>query len=288
MILGAALSYSTLSVFSQILTNQNIDLFNQVFWRTSVAALFAGILLFVTDKFIKLSKSNLYLILVNAFLSTFATITFSGQIYFGIPIAKAMAINYAYPLPVIILSYLLFKQLPSRRQFLAFGISLLSLVFILEVWHIKGLAQFQMGEILALGNSIFFGALIVWAVKIRKETLLTPLQIFFYMTLFTAPAIVLLGTLLQSLSIPLLNPNLLINFGTSGWLALISISIVGMLIPVTLVFSASKHLSSNIISILLLTEIIWVNLLGVILFNQHLSIFGILGSLGIITSILLL
>ena len=284
----AGVSWSTLAIFSKYASDYKIDPFNQVFWRLLIG-LFISILLsfFLSRNEIKINNRVVKYLFINGVFFLLGFTTFAASIYLGSPIAKAIALNYSYPLAVVILSYLILKDIPTPKNILAIFLSLISVVLLMELWTVKNLTQISLGDLFAWLNSFAFAAIIVWGTKIRKELKLNPFFILSGSWFFSIPLLIILGTFLQSVNIPLFNPSFKLDFPTNGWLSLIGLGIISSVLPISLMYFASSKLKPFVTSILLLSEPIVVYLAGVALFNQTLSIWGILGMVGIMISVLL-
>jgi len=211
-----------------------------------------------------------------------------AQFFLGSPIAKAVALNYAYPIAVVFLTYVLFKDLPNKKNLLAIFLSLISIPLLLEIWKIKNISEISKGDFLAWLNSFFYGGMIVWGTKIRKETRLNPFTSLFYSLLLAILWLFILGFVLSLMNIDLYVPTIRINMKTVSWLTLMGLGLFGTVAPLSLIYFGATKLKPYVISVLLLTEPVWVYLFGLILFGQQLSFWAILGVIGILISILLI
>ena len=289
LLLFAGFSFSSLAVFSELATRLSIDGFNQIVWRALFAMILSGIAAFLFYKqSIRLTANELTHMLVNGLLLAGGISTFSLGIYLGSPIAKAVALNYAYPLVVIVGSYLLFKEKPTVKGWVAVVISLVSVAILLEVWNIQNLFTLNIGDMLELLNSVFYGALIVYGKKISTDTNLHPLKSLFYSYLVATPCLFILGLfIIHVLDIPTIGTSL-------QWLTipqnltLLGLAAFGMVLPLALMYTAISRVKAYVAGILLLTEPLWVYIFGLLLFQQALSIWGLLGMLGIIIAVLLI
>lgn len=81
--------------------------------------------------------------------------------------------------------------------------------------------------------------------------------------------------------------NLSVNYDLITWLGLIGLGTLGTVVPLALIYFGAKDVSPNVASILLLTELIWVFLFGILIFGETLTISTVLGTIGVISSILL-
>jgi|GEM_PF-4538751 drug/metabolite transporter (DMT)-like permease len=288
-LLLAGFSFSGLTIFTAILTRAGVDPFSQVFWRIVIGSTLCLILAtLVFRRGIKASKKEILLLVVNAAVFVFGYTTFTGAIYAGAPLAKAIALNFSYPIPVIILSYFLLGEKPSIKSVFAILISTVSVLLVLEIWKIKDFTKIGLGEFLAWVNSFAYAGIIVWGTKIRKSTKLHPYVVLFYTLAFSLPILVTVVYLLNQVGI---------NFYTLGfditkiqathWLLLLLLALSSSVIPIALIYTAAARINPHVSSILLLTEITWVYLFGFLIFGQTLTPWGALGSLGIMLSVLL-
>jgi drug/metabolite transporter (DMT)-like permease len=282
-ILLAAFSYSGLSVISTLLTNQHVDAFTQIVFRSFFSAIMLFMVIFIYKVNLTLTKSHLLYIAINSFLFTGAFTTYSIAIYLGTPIAKASALNNAYPFTTIILSYILFHEIPSKKNWIAVILSLCSVLILLEVWHIRHVEQFHIGDIFAIANSVFFGGMVVFGRKIRTETHLNSFQSLFYTLLFTIPLLFLLGFLLR---IPFFTPSIRLNLPIISWFTLV-LAAFATIVPLILLYISISKINATVASVLLITDLVWIYIFGLVLFHQPVTIWGALGIIGIMASILL-
>lgn len=287
-VLLAGFCYSGLGIFSALLTQQGVNPFNQVFWRIIIACGIAFLLsTLVFRQKLSLTLHEVQLLLINSFLFLFGFTTIAGSIYLGTPVAKAIILSYAYPVPVVILSYLLFKDIPSKKNVVAIVLSLTSLLLLFEVWTVMGISQVHPGDLLAWANSFFFGSIIVWGTKIRRDSKLHPVVSLFYTLLLSLPLLFLFGSVLGILRIELFSPVVIANFRSASWISLIGLAGIGTVAPLALIYYGATKLKSYVTSILLLTEPVWVYIFGVLYFGQTLSLWSLVGAIGILITVLL-
>lgn len=286
LVLSAGISWSTLTIFSKYASDFKIDPFNQVFWRLLIGFITSFLILFLVREEIKLNKRIIKYLFINGILFVFGSTTFTASIFLGTPIAKALALNYSYPLAVVILSYMIFKDKPTGKNIFAIFLSLASIVVLMELWTVKNLTQIGAGDFFAWLNSFAYAAIIVWGIKIRKGLKLNPFVTLLGSYLFAIPLLIILGIILMFVNIPLFDPSFSTNFSLYGWLTLIGLGTVSSVLPFSLLYFGSSRLKSFTTSLLLLSELFFVYLAGVFLFGQQMSVWGILGMVGIIISVL--
>jgi drug/metabolite transporter (DMT)-like permease len=282
-ILLAAFSYSSLSVISTLLTNQHIDAFTQIAFRAFFSAIILGMIRNIYGEKLILGKKELVYVIINSFVFIGAFTTFSLAIYLGSPIARVAALANAYPFTIIILSYVLFREIPSKKNWVAVILSFCSVLVLLEVWHIKHLGQFYIGDIFAFANSFFFGGIIVFGRKMRTETRLNSYQSLFFTLLFMIPLLFLFGSLLR---MPFFIPRVQINLPIISWLTL-GLAAIATVTPLVLLYISISKINAIVVSVLLLTELMWTYIFGLVLFHQSVTLWGALGIVGIMTATLL-
>lgn len=285
----AGISWSTLAIFSVYASQAGINPFNQVFWRLIfgvICSFVVGVFIFKQPIKLKEKKAFGYLFL-NAIFFILALTTFSASIYLGSPIAKAVALNYSYPVAVIVFSYIVFKDKPTFKNILAVFISFISLYLLLELWKVKNLTEIQLGDLFAWLNSFAFAAIIVWGTKIRKDLGLSPFITLFYSYAIAIPLLFIFSAIFSFYGSSLFSAQVMANFGRSGWLSLLGLGTISSVLPLSLMYFGAGKLKSVVTSILLLSEPIFVYIAGIILFGQQLSAWGVIGALGIIIALLL-
>ncbi len=288
-VLLAGISWSTLAIFTKYSVQENIPSFSQVFWRLVIGAfssLFIAVIIFKQKPFITNKRSLVYL-LVNGLFFFLGFTTFAGAIYLGSPIAKAIALNYSYPIAVVLLSYMVFKHKPSMKNIVSIILSLISVALLMELWRVKSIAQINIGDLIAWLNSFAFAAIIVWGTKIKKDIKIGQFLVLAYSWFFSLLFFIPFGLVMKIFEIPLFQFNAQINFSVNAWLLLIGLGTISSTVPLSLMYYGSSKLKPLATSILLLSEVVCVYLAGFALFGQELSLYGILGMIGIIISVLL-
>jgi drug/metabolite transporter, DME family len=287
LIFLAALSFSGISIFTAILAKNKVDLFTQVFGRMFFACILMLFITYLFHKKLAIKKNELFYIIVNGLLFLVGYTTYSISIFLGTPIIKAIVLVYTYPISAIILAYFILKEKPTLKQIMSMIISLISLFFLLEVWTIKNFSDIKLGDLFALFNGLCFASLIIWGIKIRKSVKMNPFSILFFSLIVSLPLVILSGYLLQIINIPILIPQLNIIAIVNNWLPLICLGIFGSGLSYVFLYFGSPKLKPLTTSIILLIEPVFVYLFSVFVFEQSLSIWGILGMIGIMISVLL-
>lgn len=283
----AALSFSGISIFTAILSKNKVNLFTQVFGRMFAACMLMLFISFFFHKKLAVKKNELFYIIINGLLFLIGYTTYSISIFLGTPIIKAIALVYTYPISAVILAYFLLNEKPTLKQIAAMIISLISLFLLLEIWTIKNLSQFKLGDMFALFNGVCFASLIIWGIKIRRSVKINPYSILFYSLIIALPLVILSGYLLKAISIPLLIPQFNIAVVANNWLPLVCLGVFGSGLSYVFLYFGSPKLKPLTTSVILLIEPVFVYLFSIFVFGQALSVWGIVGMIGIIISTLL-
>lgn len=288
-LLASGVCYSSLSLFSALLSGQKIDPFTQILYRAAFGAAGSSlVLLVVFRQSLRISRRELKYLLLNALLLVGGFSTFITSIYLGTPVAKAIALVYAYPLSIVPLSFIFLRDKPTGKQLAALGLSLISVMLLLEVWTIKNPAEISSGEILAFANSIFYSGIVIYGRIMRTRTDLHPTKTVTYSLLFLIPLLFLLGSILNTVGLPILKPVLNFNYSWENWAGLFGLGFFGTTLAMTFLYLGLGKIKPLVAGVLLLTEPLWVTIWGFLIFGQGLGLYGILGILGILASVLLI
>lgn len=117
----------------------------------------------------------------------------------------------------------------------------------------------------------------------RTETHLNPYQSLFFTLLFMIPLLFLLASLLR---MPFFIPRVHFNLPIISWLTL-GLAAIATATPLVLLYISISKINTIVVSVLLLTELVWTYIFGLVLFQQSVTLWGALGIIGIMISILL-
>jgi drug/metabolite transporter, DME family len=285
----AAFCYALLVLSNKWLTDQGISAFNQIFWRAFGGIVFSGAaVVFYEQSCFKASTKELKYFIANGLFFLGGFCTFNLAIFLGTPMAKAVSLNYAYPLIIVVFNFLIFKELPNLKHVFSIALSMASVALILEIWKINNWQEFKLGEILALANAFFYGGIIVFGKLVRKASPNGLFKSLFYAHFVMLVLFCLLAFSLNQAGFHELKPNLSINFSVWQLLVLFFSSLIGGVLPLVLIYIALPNTKPYIASLLLLTEPIWVFVLGWLFFGQSLTVSSLAGMFGILTSVFLI
>jgi drug/metabolite transporter (DMT)-like permease len=192
--------------------------------------------------------------------------------------ASATLLANTAPLWVGLGTLLLFRERLSGWFWVGMTIALAGAALILGrdlLRHAVGPAP-GVGDLLALGAAIFYGAYLLVAGRVRA-TLDSPTV----MTLATAAGAVVLLGMCWLLRAPLT------GYAPQQWLALLGLGLVSQLGGVFCINFALGHLPAAVVSVTLLAQPVLVAILGIVLLGESLGPFQVLGGALVLAGIYL-
>lgn len=126
------------------------------------------------------------------------------------------------------------------------------------------------------------------SIEIHLRGVLFGLKTVSYSLFLLIPQLWILGFILnQVFGIQTLKPYFTLNLPLISWFTLLASGFISTTLPINFLYSGLSKVKPNIASLLLVTELAWVSILGFILFGQTLTGWGILGIIGITLAVLL-
>ena len=101
---------------------------------------------------------------------------------------EAMALNYTWPLSLVLLSYPLLGQKPSAKTLLGMGVSFIGVLFVAKIWESpwEGRPTEFLGMALAIGSSLIWALYWILNVKDKRDDSIKMAQNFFFGSLYSA------------------------------------------------------------------------------------------------------
>jgi drug/metabolite transporter (DMT)-like permease len=266
----SGLLYSLLGYFGIKIVEANFTIFNMLFWRFFIAALFMSILTFFKQKSEPLSlkyiiKSS---IILGAVYSIGSAIYFLAAKYIGTGLA--MVIFFTYPMFVILYNWQVRKQKVSRQYILASIFILFGMAFLID----KNEINIDLwGIFLSIISALFYASYIIVSKQQTKN-----------LSTLTASLIVNYGASFTCFIICLFEQTIKIPHDISLSLNIIGVSIICTALPILLLLNAMKYLSAEKTAILSVFEPLGVYLIGVTLLNEQISSLKIFGIILILSS----
>jgi drug/metabolite transporter (DMT)-like permease len=168
--LSAVLLWSTVATAFKIALGK-VDYFQLLLFSSLTAFVFMAVVVSVTGKWKLLfstSFKDFSLTILNGFLNPFLYYLILFKAYSILPAQEAMALNYTWPLMIVLFSIPFLKQKLSLKGFLAILISFIGVLVI----AMKGnLLDFklsnQTGDLLALSSSLVWASF--WMLNLRSK-----------------------------------------------------------------------------------------------------------------------
>lgn len=262
-----AFFFSLFGVLTRLLDGQ-MNVFTQIFLRTFIVALIFLIVGVATKSFLRIKRKDLItlifrgvLIVIDFVSFYFAVTNLSLGLTLFIFYAASIVSNYAY-------GYFFFKEKLSFIKILSLVLAVLGLFIILSN-NIGVLKFFPM--ILAFISGICFGMEMSSSKSISDKYSIVQINLIAY----------LVAAFLISL---LFAQKISFSFNLNGWFYIFIFSIITILASY-LVILGFKFIETQKAGLILLSELIFVVLIGFIIYGEILSLITILGCLLILVAL---
>ncbi len=277
IVAGTAL-WGIIGIFTRALLSDGISPIQIAMVRCLITATVLGlfILLFKRDRF-RIDVKDIWMFFGTGILSIafFNICYFTAMDYLTISLASVLL--YTSPYFVLIMSMILFKEKLTKRKVLALLMAFSGCMFSTGVFTgFEGISMvgLMFGILSGFGYALYT---IFGNYALRKYDSLT---VTFYTFLIAFIALAPFSDIPQVADVVASNSDVLINFLILG---------VGItLIPYFLYTEGLKGLEPGIASIVAFTEPMVATIVGFLILGESLSVFGILGILLILTSIVIL
>jgi drug/metabolite transporter (DMT)-like permease len=255
MVIAAALLFALNGTVSKVVLQSGISSLELTQVRATGAFLgFALVLVLTRRQSLRLTRRELpYLIVFG--IAGVAAVQWLYFVSIGrLPIGIALLIEYLAPILIAIWAWAVFKEPIRRRIWVALGLAVVGLSFVVEAW--SGLALDGLGVAAALTAAVAYAVYVLMAeraVKSRDPASLTAYG-FFFAALFWAAVQPLWGFPAGRLddSVSLLGH--LERFDLPVWLLMLYIVIGGTMITFLLVAAALRHISATRVGIVAMLE----------------------------------
>lgn len=214
--------YSLLGYFGITIIQAGLSVYNMLFWRFLVSALFALVLLIPKYPIIFQSPRISLQVLLSGmvFYGSSSIVFFLSSLYIGTGLA--MVIFFIYPAIVMIINIIFYNAKFSKIYFLAFLIILIGLVLLIDIQDCRL-------DILGVGTAMFYACYMVASEKISIHPILSTVMVS-----IGSAAICFIASLVDS--------SFHIPSGLSNWLNIIGIGLICTAIPILLLLKALKYI----------------------------------------------
>jgi drug/metabolite transporter (DMT)-like permease len=263
----SAAGFGLLSIFSLLAYESNVTVVTILFLRFLLAALFFFVFALLQGKKEDLREAKKLPMLILGLLYTLISIFYITAVKY-IPASLAALLLYLYPALVALLSFLINKEVITRRILLALVICFLGLTLVLGT---------SFANIHAYGLLLLVCAIVLYAFYIlfsnRVVLQVSPLITSAYTTLFAALFLLVAGLFSGSLSL---------DFAPAGWLPILGIAFFSTIVAVFFFLWSIEIIGSTRTSILSMTEPLVTVIFAALLFSERLTFLQALGGVGIL------
>lgn len=276
IILGASF-WGLISIFVQGLYSFGFNSTEVVTLRVSTAAVLMVVYVFLTDKNVfKVKLKDIPYFIGTGVLS----IVFFSWCYFTaiqiIPVSVAVILLYTAPAFVAILSRIIFKELLTRRKVIALGLTLTGIILIVGWPQADGKVSF-LGLLLGLGSGFGYSLYSIFgkAALHKYSSLTITTYSFIFASIFMLP-----------LS-KLWTKSHLFN-GKIVWLYIIGLGLIPTVLAYIFYTIGLSHIESSKAAITATVEPLVATGVGVLLYNEVLSLRHLGGMILVILAIILI
>lgn len=277
LVIFATLCWSTSGIFINLITDTTgISAVGLAFWRDlSTFLILLGGLSILQPKYLRVEREDLpWLMAMGAIsIGTFHILWNTSVVVIGASLATVMQSNA--PIFVTVMAWFLFKEPLTTRKIMAVILAAIGTFFIAGIHGQGNIQVTTSGMLIALGSAITYGTLSLFGKKLSRNysswTIL--LYIFGFGTLTLLP-------FQFNRSLPSnITPDVILLF--LGFLLISTISGFG------LYTSGLQKLEASVASITATTEILFAAVLAYFFLNERLDIWQIIGSIFIISGVVL-
>jgi drug/metabolite transporter (DMT)-like permease len=277
---SSAICFGALSLFVTLLSREGVGAWIQVGARlvASTVIFLVILLLFAPGALRIVTRRQFLLLLANGAVLLVAFTTFVLAIFLGTPAAKVVLIIYTYPIFVVLAASKILGEKITRKQRLAVLVGILGAAVVMKFWDVQGLLRPQPGDLVAIGNTVVYGALILLTRRCTSQEQIHPLALNFWSVIFALMWLVpgVIGVLAwQGTGGPLLTlPD---DVGTGTLLNLLGLVVLGTVVPYGLMNAGLQRTEAGTASVLMLAEPVSVLAISAVFLHQPIDLWNIVG-----------
>ena len=280
ILVGSGVMFATISIFVTYLARTGVGIWLQLAGRLafSVPVFFLFLWVFFRSSLRIGDRDNITFFIQNGLLMLFSFGTFIASIALGTPPQKAILLMYLYPLYVALGGALFLGEKLSGRKLLFMALGLMGLGMVLEIWHIQGLASFQIGDALAALNGVLAAAIVLvgrWS-GVRKQ--INPITLTFWSLVFALVWLIVFGLC----ALVWLGPEALTSQWPGGMslgivVHLLGLAVLGTVLPYSCMFLGLERTEASIGSMLMLTDPLFVFVFSFVFLHQPIGWWQVIG-----------
>lgn len=257
----SGLLYGLLGYFGMMLLRSGLFPTTISFWRFFVSFLFLLMTHYLLSGHIHVRSWWHWqpFMLGALFYSGPSSLFFIASKYIGT--GQSMVIFFSFPVMVMVLNRILYKENIKPIYFISFIMIISGLLLLIDM----GEVSFDLlGIGLSLLSAISYAFYVIFSKTIKTSALISTLMVS-------------LGCAVTSLLLSLLNDVFQLPNSPSQWLNIIGIAVICTAIPILLMLESLKYISSAKASLLSVLEPVFTVIFGVILLNEVMTIRSLCG-----------
>lgn len=272
-VIGAT-AYGFISLFTKNLVNLSVNSDTILVSRFMIIFLVIGAYLVVRKRLVKPTKKQIKDLLIYGVIGYGGAIFLLAESYLFMPMSQATMIHFSYPLFVALFMVVFYKEKMTWVKATALGMTCLGIAFLMEFNFAVNFA----GLMIALLSGAAFG---LYMVSVSESSIkdLDPFNLLFYLALVVVLVFGSWGLVRGELHLVHLGPAV---YGSMLGVAALSIIGIG--------FStiAIRTIGPTYAAMICVLEPVVALLCGVIVFQEPMTVYSVLGSLMMFTVILLI
>lgn len=263
--------YGFIGYFGLSAMKGHLSVSTMLFWRFLIASCVIFIVLIPYFK----KNTDSYKQMINAFLTGAIYYGFSTWLYFlacqYITSGLSMVLFFTYPMLIMMINYLVYKQTIPKIYYLAIVVILIGMAFLVNQ---NELSVNLAGILLGIASAFFYACYLIASKRNRISPNMSTLM-------------VCLGCTATCLIISLINHNLVIPSERIIRWHLLGIAVIATVIPVFLMLYSLQYISSEKASILSVLEPVFVVIFGILLLGESVSFKSAVGIILILSGALI-
>ena len=287
LLIIAGLSFGNIPIISAILRDNNVSTLEQVFIRSLIGSMFGIVVILVTFYSMNrleishaLTKNNQFFYAIQGLILNIMIIVYFIAIALETPVGEAALLVQVHPLITLVLGALLLKERFSKEKIFSLLIAFSGIVILIRPWEFNSFLSHVVGDIFAMLNGVFYSFyLIIGRLSKDHRLKVSPLVSISFVLIWTFITFIpsmFLFTLLPNN--PLINSFSFSTYKSAFIIELgIALGLLGSVLPYGLIMISSRYVESSRSAILLLGEPLGAIVFGLLILNEPITIYYIIG-----------
>lgn len=263
--------YGLLGYFGISIIKSDVSVYNMLFWRFLIAAVFIALLLVPHIKTLKEKPKELFKVFCFGFIfyGIGSLLYFLASLYIGTGLA--MVIFFCHPAFVLLINTVFFKTKLTKAYIFCIILIIIGLCFMVDLHELK---LDVLGIGLAVISSLFYAIYIVASKKYK----IAPLNATF---------VVCLSSALSSGALALIDDSFMVPSSLYVWANIFGIAIICTAVPILFLLLALNYIQAEKVAILSVLEPICVMIFGILLLDESITYIQIVGSIIVLIAALM-